>query len=169
LPELIKVLTNSKNAEARIGAAHALELMGAQAAPAVNALISNISYRESYEVREAAVRALGAIGKEAKPSVHQLTIALETDFVVVRRAAAEVLGQIDDKSAVPTLAKALYGDDDGVNAFAARSIALLTDQKFPDMEGAGFSVDKDGVPFIVKAAKGWWEREGQYQDWTDAK
>jgi len=164
LPELIAALS-SENAEIRIGAALVLGDMGPEAEAAVPALARNLYYQGSYEVRESAASSLGKIGPAAKPAVSLLEVALLADFVHVRRAAAIALGHIGDTAAIPALAQALNDKDNAVSGYAARSIATLTDQKFPDRNGPGFSIDKNGVPVVVAAAIEWWMQQGQYHSW----
>jgi HEAT repeat protein len=168
LPELIVSLGSGNTAE-RIVAAHVLEDMGPKAESAIPALIANLDYDYS-DVREAAARALGSIGSAAKSAAPQLSAMLlnDTDSVNARRAAAYALGRIGDLSAIPALAEVLNEDqiDNVVGVESAKSIAILVNQKFPDSNSTSFSLDVDGVPLIVKAAKAWWLNEGQYQNWA---
>ena len=168
IPELIEVLSGD-NDVARIGAAYALASKGSTSAPAVPALIENLYYDGVYDVREASAAALGAIGPVAKQSVPDLINVLNNDFIFVRRAAAGSLGQIGDTSAVPFLVMALDDDDSGVAILVAKSIEVLTNQEFPGRYGdnAGHLLDENGIPIIALAAKEWWEKEGQYQEWPD--
>lgn len=165
LPELIASLA-SDNAVARIVAAKVLADMGPKAEPAVFALIGNLSYQTNSEVRESAARALGAIGSAAKSAVPQLTKLLLTDFVNVQSAAAVALGQIGDTSAIPALAQGLNDRYIEVSIESAKSIAILANQEFPDFNSTSYSLDENGVPLIVKAAREWWMHDGQYQNWS---
>lgn len=165
LPELIASLA-SDNAVARIVAAKVLADMGPKAEPAVFALIGNLSYQTNSEVRESAARALGAIGSAAKSAVPQLTTLLLTDFVNVQSAAAVALGQIGDTSAIPALAQGLNDRYIEVSIESAKSIAILANQEFPDFNSTSYSLDENGVPLIVKAAREWWMHDGQYQNWS---
>lgn len=162
---LTAVLRN-QNIEARIQAARALANMGSAAKPAVPALTQNL-YHPYFEVRKTVAEALGKIGPAARPSVPILIITLlEDPFVHARRAAAEALGEIGDKIAVPALAAALADEDHFVQIESAISLALLAGQEFPDFNSkGGYSLNQDGEPVIVEAAKEWWENEGRYQDW----
>lgn len=162
--ELIEQLS-SQAAEVRIDAAHKLSSMGVDAEPAVPALIENLHYRAVYDVREAAAQALGTIGPLAKPAVPDLIDLMRTDFVHVRRAAAEALGQIRDKSAVPALAEALYDEDIFVSIEAAESLLILRGEELPNASSRQYWLDENGVAGIVKLARDWWIEEGTLQDW----
>jgi HEAT repeat protein len=166
IPELIDVLTGDYGDEARIGAAYALGRMGEKATPAIPALTMNLFHEGPYEVRQRAAWALGEIGSNAQSSVPMLITVMFTDFVHVRREAAEALGKIGDVSAIPALVQALADEDDGVSSYAAESIAILTNQNFPDVGKSGYHLDENGIPLIVKAAQQWWKKEGQFADWT---
>lgn len=163
LPELIASLS-SGDAAARIVAAEALTTMGPKAEPATLALIDNLSYSAS-GVRESAAQALGAIGPAARSAVPRLSTLLLTDLVNVRRAAAIALGRIGDISAVPALANGLNDKSIGVSIEMAKSIAILTNREFPELNSTSYSVDENGVPLLVKAAQEWWTNEGKYQNW----
>jgi len=167
IPELIGLLSES-GAETRIRAARRLGQYGAGAASAVPALTINLYYDGTYDVREAAAWALGEIGSASSPAVPVLiTVMLSNDIVHVRRAAADALGKIGDKSALFALVQVLDDDDTGVSDKAASSIGILASQSFPDMESDGFRLDENGIPLIVIAAKDWWKKEGQYQNWVE--
>lgn len=164
--ELIPLLLGDRE-DYRFAAARRLGALGPAAAPAVPALVVNLYYDGAYEVRQAAAQALGEIGPGSKKAIPALTAVLLTDFVHVRVDAAIALGKIGDKSAIYSLVKALDDEDDGVSGEAARSIGLITGQSFPDINSSGFHINENGVPDIVQAAKDWWEREGQHDDWLD--
>jgi hypothetical protein len=167
IPELIDVLMGDYGDEARIGAAYALGEMGEKATPAIPALIKNLFHDGPYEVRLQAAWALGEIGPNAQSSVPMLIAVMFKDFVHVRRAAAEALGKIGDVSTIPALVQALDDEHSFVGIYAAESIAILANQDFPEVGASGFTLDENGVPLIVKAAKLWWEQNGQFQDWTN--
>jgi HEAT repeat protein len=96
-----------------------------------------------------------------------LTVVLLKDsFVHARAAAAKTLGQIGDPNAVPALAAALGDSEHEVQVNAAKSIGLLTGQKFTDINAKGFSLDKNGNPIIVIEALDWWNKQGRLQDWV---
>lgn len=169
LPELITVLS-SQNAEARIGAANFLASMGSKAEVAVPALVQNLYYETNSDVRRAAVEALGAIGPNATPSVPALIVVLLADIVVQpRRQAAVALGQIGDISAIPALIHGLDDQDMGVSIQCAKAIAVLTGVQFPDLNSTGYSLDENGIPKIVVAAREWWQKEGVHRIWIPSE
>jgi len=167
ISKLIEDLS-SPNAEDRINAAYYLKLMGADAELAIPALIDNLNYQGVFEVRMAAVEALGAIGPPAKIAVPDLVSLLQTDFVHVQREAATALGQINSLVAVPYLAEALYDDDKGTAINAAKSLGIITGQDFPEMYSVGATLDDNGIPIVVVAAREWWIMHGQHKDWQDS-
>jgi len=165
LPELINVLSG-ENHRARIGAAYKLGEMGIQAESAIPALSINLYYKDSFRVRQAAAWALGEIGPEAKSSAPILITVMLTDFAHTSAEAAGALGKIGDVSAIPALVQGLEHEYIGTGIEAAKSIANLTGQEFPDLDGiGGYTLDSDGNPLIVIAAQDWWKEEGQYQEW----
>lgn len=168
LPELIQLLS-SGNDEVRLNAANKIATMGPEARAAVPSLANNLHYDGPYEVRAAAAYALGEIGPDARPAVPDLIDVLATNFVHVRTAAAEALGKIGDRSAIPALVEALNDDDAITAGVAAESIEILAEVNFWDDDRPGYPLDSDGIPLIVKAAKEWWGEEGQYQDWGESQ
>jgi HEAT repeat protein len=140
--------------------------MGPAAEPAVPALTQNL-YHDNFEVRRAAAEALGKIGPAAQSSVPVLIVTLlEDSFVHARGAAAEALGPIGQTIAVPALAAALADPSDSVQVASAISLASLTGQEFPDLNTkGGYSLNQEGIPIIVAAAREWWQKEGRYQGW----
>lgn len=166
VPELIDVLLNGSE-EARVGAARRLGQMGDSALDAIPALSASLSHSNS-EVREAAAWALGQMGSSASSSVNALSQLITRDVVArVRMTAADSLGLIGAKSAIPALAEGLQDNEVNVNISSARSIGLITEQDFPDMNSSGFSLNESGVPLIVVAAREWWASIGQHQEWND--
>jgi HEAT repeat protein len=166
--KIIPLLTDG-DSTSRIAAARKLGGLGADASPAVEELAMNLFYDGPYDVRLWTAWALGEIGLEANEAVPLLTVVLLTDFVHVRREAAEALGKIGDPSAMYALVKALDDKDAGVSGKAARAIAFLAGKTFPDMFSTGFELDENGIPIIVNSAKTWWKDEGQYIYWLDNK
>jgi len=69
--------------------------------------------------------------------------------------AAIALGKIGDAVAVPALAFALDDEEHNVQIYSAKSIALLTGQKFTDMNGPGYLLDENKNPILVLKAKEW--------------
>lgn len=164
LPELIDALS-SPNDEIRIAAARKMVAFGPDAKLAISSLIQNLKHPNS-EVRRSAVDALASLGELAKPSVRGITDLLLTDTAIQpRRQAAKALGEIGDVSAVPSLAKCLSDSDDGVAIQCAKSIGILANQQFPDMNSTSYRIDHNGIPLIVSAATEWWVNSGQYETW----
>jgi hypothetical protein len=172
LPEVIDALS-SYSGGARITAAQALPKFGKEAVAAVPALTENLHYETTSDVREAAAIALGRLGPDGRGAVPDLVDVLQNDDTVnVRSAAAEALGQIGDPSAVPALAGILYEDqitghtDIVLAIHSAVSIARITGEKFLDADSQhGYRLNEEGIPLVVIAAREWWEKEGQFQDW----
>lgn len=158
----------------RFGAAQALADMGPAAAPAVTALIQALS-DSSQDVRDEAATALGEIGPAASPAVPALVRVMHSDsYLDARYSASLALGKIGPPAvyAVPDLVETLDSPDSGDfglgRAAAAWALSRITDNQWPDSEGDGrsFSVSEDGELLIVIAAREWWNKEGQYQDWS---
>jgi HEAT repeat protein len=150
--------------------------MRPHATAAIPALTKNLYYQGPYNVRQAAAEALGEIGAPAKSAVPALAVMLLTDFVHARVAAAEALGRIHDRSAMPALAKALYDQDEEVAQQAAKAIEDLTGQKFPEYQdivtqtGSNSNItrsyaDDNDVQWSVREARNWWQKEGYMQQW----
>jgi hypothetical protein len=172
LPEAIEGLS-SYSAETRITAIYSLPRFGEEAVIAVPLLIQNLQYETTSDVREAAAIILGEFGLDARSAVPELINVLQNDVSVnVRSAAAEALGQIGDSAAIPTLVDILYEKETQgltnpeLSINSARSIALITGQNFPDVDGEhGYQLNEQNVPLIVIAAQEWWETEGKFQKW----
>ena len=92
---------------AQAQAALGLSKLGAEAAPAIPALIETLG-NTSPLVRQNVCLALGSIGPEARSAVKSLTATLADPIWEVRRQAAVSLGRIgpDARAAVPALQKA---------------------------------------------------------------
>jgi PBS lyase HEAT-like repeat len=165
LPELIEDLSGEDEL-AKLSATYRLAEMGPEAATAVPMLTTNLRDNHSYDVQKATAFALGEIGPEAESSIPELSSFMLTDFAHGGVAAAEALGKIGDKSAIPVLVQALDHRYSGVGIEAAESIAILTGQQFTDFGGPAYTLDKNGVPLIILEAKKWWNEEGQYQNWS---
>jgi len=154
----------------RFGAAQALADMGPAAAPAVPALIQALS-DSSPDVRERSAMALGEIGPAASPAVPALVQVMYFDsYPHARWSAALALGKIGPSaaSAVPDLVETLDNPDRGLGGRAAWALSKITGNPWPDSEGEGngFYVSENGKLLIVIAAREWWDKEGQYQDWS---
>jgi HEAT repeat protein len=78
---------------------------------------------DSY-IRTEAVESLGLLGYAE--GVRDIVDLLQTDEdYLVRLCAAEALGNLNDRSAIPALIEALNDPNEGVRAYAADSIGLL--------------------------------------------
>jgi hypothetical protein len=162
LIEVIETLSGP-SAEARMTAAYAVPRFGAQATAAVPALIQNLYYETNSDVRKAAAFALGEIGSDARSAVPALTDVLQADDSEnARRAAAEALGQIGESSAVPSLAAHLYDENMWLTLISARSLALIVGEGLPVDES---TLNEEGTPLLVVAARKWWEEKGKLQHW----
>lgn len=87
-------------------------------------------------VRESAAAALGIMGSQARKAVPHLLESLTSDFWRVRKATAEALGNIGDKTAVMPLVQTLkepgtrpssHGQE--VRAAAARALGKIGDKR----------------------------------------
>jgi HEAT repeat protein len=157
---------SSPSAGVRVSAALAVPNFGEEAIVAVPLLIRNLYFETNSEVREAAAFALGKLGPLAQDAVPHLVIKLRTEVSHhPLRAAARALGEIGSPAAVPALAECLYKDDSRVDSQCAEALAAIVEADFSDMDAA--YLNQEGVPFIVVAAREWWEETGQYQDWGE--
>lgn len=102
---------------------------------AERALISLLSDSDE-SVLYSAIQALGELGcKSAVPKIIKF-LQYDADFMI-RVAAAESLGYIDDPAALPHLLKALTDPDRIVRTFAAQSVGLLaTSANIPEVREA---------------------------------
>jgi len=171
ISELISSLSDP-DYRIRLVATCALGNMEPAAEPAVPALMAALSDDVS-DIRESAADALGEIGPNAASAVPALIEILRSDDSVhARVSAAEALGKIGDDRAVPALADILWDQEAeeeyiSIPIKAAQAIAQLTGNPFPDSEPGphGYTLNDDGKPLIVIAAREWWEREGRLQEW----
>ncbi len=165
LPELV-INLSSNDPTVRAVSAGALYTKGKEAVIAVPALIDNLSHKD-YEVRRISAIALGQLGPEAYVAVPKLSYVLqnESESYQVRYSSADALGKISDKTSIPALAQCIYLSETGLTAACANAIASITDEEFRDAGSGSFSLDSDGIPFIVIDARNWWEKEGQYMLW----
>lgn len=170
--ELRKMVVDlSLEESVRFDAAERLGEMGPAAASAVPELTQALSL-PSHDVRAEAAWALGQIGPEAAPAIPVLIERLAPgNDRKVRGEAAWALGRIGppNSSAVPRLVQNLTDKDWYVRGSAAWAIARITGNHFPDADGDGRGFSGTGTPekelLIVIAAREWWQKEGQYQDW----
>lgn len=168
LQELV-ISLSSADYRVRLAAIYALSEIGPSAEPAVDALTQNLSHDFS-DVRVASADALGAIEEGAKSAVPALIKMLCFDeYVHARVSAAKALGKIGDTSAVPFLADILTNTENYKHLSIASAFALaqLTNQAFPDSQPGthGYQLNENGEPLLVIAAREWWQKKGQYQDW----
>ncbi len=118
----------------RIAAANALESLGAEAGPAIPALLASAN-RGDADYREAALRAIGTAGpfvpstvilreKRGQVIVPVVARELSNPDVRVRRAAALALGRLGNDAALAAgaLQKALNDDDSEVRRYATEAL-----------------------------------------------
>jgi HEAT repeat protein len=89
----LEQMLGDDNPQVQAQGAFGLSLHGAEARPAVPALVRTLAARETL-VRQQACLALGKIGAQDKTAVAALVTALKDPEWVVRRQAAVALGQI---------------------------------------------------------------------------
>jgi len=168
LLELVRNISDN-NMAVRLVSIYELDKYGKGAVIAIPALIDNLNVDYS-EVQVAAIIALGHLGPDAQDAIPGLVDRLHNDGDIhVKSAAATALGFIGDEAIVPDLAAALFEDNPpyDVAISCARSLAIITGEKFTDFDSeTGYSIDKDGVPFIVIDARKWWLETGQYHNWS---
>ena len=117
----------------RLAALRALTKLGAEAAPAVAALIKALGDKET-AIRSHAAEALRGIGPGAAGAVAALTRALSDERALVRKNAARALGAIGPAAveAVDELFLAVLTDvDSGVRREAAAAVALIGPGRLP--------------------------------------
>ena len=167
LSELIDNLS-SDDMLVRLVSIRALSEYGPEAAVAVPSLVLNL-YEDPSDIRRAAAIELGLIGPDASEAVQELIEVLEKDDAYqVRVSAAEALGEIGSQIAVPFLADCVFSTQDLSNSLViscAKSIALITGEDFTDVDGDGYTLNKEGIPLLVADAREWWETTGREQDW----
>jgi HEAT repeat protein len=127
-----------------------------------------MSLEKSSFIRADLAEALGKIGdEEALPALVRTLESDENDNA--RRAAAYAIAAFGERArlAVPTLVESLNDEDIYVRGASAYAIAQITGEPFPDAErdDGTFRIGGNGEPYIVIAAREWWEKEGQFQDW----
>jgi len=159
---------SSDEAAVRLVSTYALEGYGNQAVVAIPLLVANLA-DEDFDVRLASAYVLGRLGPAAKAAVPDLIRALENDsYFRVRVEAAEALGSIGDRTAVPALALALLDDippSHRVAIACAHSIATITGEEFRDSKSTSYWLDDTGLPLLVVDAREWWHSTGQFLDW----
>lgn len=129
-------------------------------------IVENLYY-SNVEVKINAVKVLGELGVPANSAVPNLLAILESDdSIEILIEVTIALGSIGNKSAVPFLAKNLYTSNEQLAVYSAKSISQLTGVSFPDANSSGYHKDSNDNLYILLGAKGWWEKEGQYEDWS---
>jgi HEAT repeat protein len=127
LPALIRGLADP-DAEARLGAIDALEVLGPSAAPAVPALLRALCDRNRF-VRWATARTLGKIGpvEEQPDTVPALARMLQDQDLSLRLAAATALEQYGPaaRAALPDLIRAMRASDGTMRIGAIRAIEAI--------------------------------------------
>lgn len=135
LPALARAVTSAnRSADSRRRAAAMLGQLGAEAVPALTAVLGDEA------VRQSAVEALGTIGK---PAVIPLAGKLKDAAAATRESAALALGRLgaDAREAVPALAALLQDRDRDVR----RAVCVALEAIGPDAERA--------VPALVKVLR----------------
>jgi HEAT repeat protein len=121
VPALVKALRD-KNRGVKRNAGDALAELGPAAKKAVEPLCQMLKDKD-VSLRKSAATALGRMGLFAKSAVKDLSICLTTDSDwLVRLNAAEALGFIGDKAAIPALQKAMKDKKSAVAAVAKQAI-----------------------------------------------
>jgi len=128
-------------------------------------VIENLSYPVE-DVRINAARVLAEFGPSANEAVPSLISTMQTDSEMdVKIESAIALGLIQNGAAVPFLANNLYSGNESLAVSSAKSISHITGVVFPDSNSSGYTKDENGNPYILLAAKEWWEQEGKNKDW----
>jgi hypothetical protein len=169
LPEVMAALRSNNLDQEKSFLIITLGNIGPPAAPAVPLLVEMMSLEKTDLTRADAAEALGKIGDEE--GLSSLVRALKTDESDhVRHAAAYAIAKFGERArlAVPTLVESLNDEDISVRGASAYAIAQITGEPFPDADrhDGTFKIADNGEPYIVIAAREWWEREGRFQDWN---
>ncbi len=125
VPSLTVALSDERQV-VRMAAAFAFGDMGAEALPALPALIAALDH-ENLHFRNAIAKALGSIGPKAAGAVPNLIAALSHENATVRYTAAHALGRIRSNPAltIPALTAALSDSDTNVLGNAGLSLRQL--------------------------------------------
>jgi HEAT repeat protein len=170
LDEVIRNIS-SDDPGVRLVSIRALANFGDEAIRAIPALRKALLDR-SPDIQINAAIQLGRLGSNAVDAVPDLQAILEKDMVGdnVRAVAARSLGEIGSPTSVPSLAKTLYVDNEFLAIDAAEAIAKITGIHFTESGNQGiYSLNDQGIPYIVIDARKWWQEKGQYQDWKGEK
>jgi HEAT repeat protein len=122
--ELDATIPQMRDAALDIQNNEAMALMTRLGAAAVPALTQS-AWDENPGVRAAAIYLLGRIGWDARPAAPALIHALGDQEKLLRRFAADALGDVDAWSAIPKLVKLLDDPDAGVRIAAAKALITL--------------------------------------------
>ena len=101
--------------------------------------------------RQEALAALATVGHENPEAVRRAVAALQDKHTFVRRAAALALGELQAKSAIPALQKAL-DDSPEVALAAAESLTMLGDAAGRDVLTAVIAGDRKDAPGMLTNA-----------------
>lgn len=124
------------------GAGSALHLIGAEARPAVPALMKVLEEGHSSDTRISAIYALKGIGPEAKAAVPLLIKALDCEDFHTQYFAAQALGAMgkEAQAAVPALRRKVK---EGVASVRRHAAAALGD--------IGAAIGEEGVQTLIEA------------------
>jgi HEAT repeat protein len=149
VPALADLVVFDESAEVRDLAATSLGQVGAEAVPALRALLSD----EDVEVRRLAARTLGEMGPSADPALDALGHSARDDDALVRVRSLEAIwrvGQDADRVLAGTLAE-LQHEDRSVRLSAAtllESLGPRARSARPDLE----RLAADARPYVRQAA-----------------
>jgi HEAT repeat protein len=169
LSEIIAALRSEQRDQEGPALIITLGNIGPQAKPAVPLLIDMLEYEKNAFTRSLIAETLGKIGDpEALPVLFRM-LQVERDVIFdAREEAARAVGRFGGQArfVVPTLVKLLDDENHYLTGKSACAIAKITGESFPDSEGeCSFISPKNGEARIVTAAREWWQKEGQFQDW----
>lgn len=120
LAELISIIQQSNNEDARWKASQGLVEQGNRAVPAI---LNSMQHKNS-EVRRQLAHTLGRIGKEAREAIPSLLLAMQDDDAQVRSTAADTLGKVGlvNPAMLQTLSKGLSDHDSEVRRVSAATL-----------------------------------------------
>jgi hypothetical protein len=171
LPEIIAALRSDKRDQEGPALIITLGNIGPPAKPAVPLLIDMLEHEKEDFIRSLIVEALGKIeDPEALPVLFGMLQAEKGVIFDVREDAAWAVGRFGEQArfVVPTLVNLLDDENQYLSGKSACAIAKITGESFPDSEGeCSFILTDNGETRIVAAAREWWQKEGQFQDWKN--
>jgi len=148
VPAMAAMLDGDSELSNRIQAAVILREYGAQAAPAVPALVKRLA---DPKMREVAMRALENLGKPAREALPALLDLLKSPEWAVRQQAAFTLGKIGKHvpEAVGPITGLLTGDTEpGVRAAAADGLGSMGTLAKPSLPALREAAAKDPAPAV---------------------